>query len=320
MKPSVIARSGTVVSSVTLLLCSTACVDIAHFSRTATDFNNEVADTQDKTLILNIVRAANRFPMHFTELSTLSGTATLSVGGTITVPVGILNGGMNTGSVAPTVSETSTPTFNIAVLETQEFYQGMLKALSMDELATYMNEGLPADLVLSLSVSQFIYQDAPGAQPKTIENSFRRLKAVNRELCADSIDPSADASEYECFRGILSALLDLRLTTETVKTTTNIGAPVLASSFSDLRWLNGFDARTLKIASIDAEDCKFKSSLCPEGYDALPADQQAALSKKQVLYRIQKDSSDSRFCLNHAFEPYDPTRRKASVPGAEEGG
>ena len=247
--------------------------------------------------------------MHFTELSTLSGTATLSVGGTISVPAGILNGGMATGAISPNFGETSTPTFNIAVLETQEFYQGMLKALSMDELATYLNEGLPPELVFSLSIGQILYQDAPGDAPIAIENSFRKLKVANRSLCAESVHSVIDASEYECFRSVLRSLLNAGLTTEMVKTTINVGPPVLATSFSDLRWLNGFEPRALRITSLDAEDCTQRNASCPEGFDALPPEQQKALANKQKLYRVQKDSFDSRFCFNHKFESNDPRLR-----------
>src|ERR1700678_2284425 len=56
------------------LVSTSACIHLEHFSGQATEFNIQVADAQNKTLLLNIVRAANRFPMHFTELSTLSGT------------------------------------------------------------------------------------------------------------------------------------------------------------------------------------------------------------------------------------------------------
>lgn len=291
------------------LLFAAGCLSsrVNQFSRTATDFNVQVADAQNKTLLMNIVRAAYRFPMHFTELTTLSNTNTLTLGGTLTAPVGILNGGMGTGSVAPTGSLATTPTFNAAVLETQEFYQGMVKALSMEQVATYLNEGLPAELVLSLSIGQIIYQPAPGAEPTKIENNFHSLKGPNKKLCPwpTGRKPGAPVSEYECFRPVLRALIDVGLTTEPVKSTSNVGALVFANSFADLRWLNGLDPKAYKVVSVETDDCKAKADACPEGFDALPVEQQAALAKGQKLYRFQKETSEVRYCFNHQFEPND---------------
>src|SRR5882724_8474309 len=79
-------RRVLVLLSITISVLATACVQLDHFSGQATEFNVQVADAQNKTLLLNIVRAANRLPMHFTELSTLSGTSTVTSGGTLLIP------------------------------------------------------------------------------------------------------------------------------------------------------------------------------------------------------------------------------------------
>jgi len=123
-------------------------------------------------MLLNIVRAAYRFPMHFTELSTLSGTATVSVGGTLTLPFATLNGGNSTFSAAPTGTLTDSPTFNMAVLETQEFYKGMLAPISQAQLATYVEEGLQRELVFALAFGEVLYQPATAAPTVSIENNF----------------------------------------------------------------------------------------------------------------------------------------------------
>jgi hypothetical protein len=57
------------VAAICLPLAS--CFHLNHFADEAIDFNGQVAAAQDQTLVLIVIRAANRFPMHFTELSTL---------------------------------------------------------------------------------------------------------------------------------------------------------------------------------------------------------------------------------------------------------
>jgi hypothetical protein len=301
------------------------CIHLEHFSGQATEFNIQVADAQNKTMLLNIVRAANRFPMHFTEMSTLSGTGTRTEGGTLTAPVGILNGGMGTGSVAPTFSVTETPTFNVAVLETQEFYKGMLHPLTPDQIANYVGEGLPVDLVYKLMFGQIMYQESPIAEPKRIENNFHPIDFKGKAgTCPSEMTVTPDDSnrpkfsEYSCFDVVLRGLILRHLTTEMVKSVDNVG-PLMAQGpqgspgpFSDLKWLSGLDPKTYTIANVDLDACTEKpdqtpADSCPEGLKGLPVDQQELLKTGQQLYRIQTTNSDFRFCFDEPYVPYDPS-------------
>jgi hypothetical protein len=303
---------------------------VQKFSTEATQFNVQTATAQDRTLLLNIMRAAHRLPMHFTELTTLSGTGTLTVGGTITVPVGILNGGMGTGSVAPTASITDTPTFNVAVLETQEFYQGMLKPLSVTHAATYLDEGLPPELVLTLMFGSIEYQPLPNSETSVIENNFHPLKCENLGPCKRTPPPQGTnpsplknhdpcpagiVSEYLCFKAVLAALLDRHLTTEPTDEITNIGPLLSQAAFSDPKWLSGFDPKTYKIATVDLKACNKRTSSCPDGLAGLSPAQQIALKQNEQLFRIQKESKDYRFCFDEEPPP-EPKGAKPSAPTA----
>jgi hypothetical protein len=303
--PSRRLRIVTGLSGIAGLTLLVACAHFEKFSNQATEFNVQVADAQNKTLLLNIVRAANRFPMHFTELSTLSGTGTTTIGGTVTIPVGILNGGMGTGSVAPTASITETPTFNVAVLETQEFYKGMLAPISTDELSTYLQEGLEPELVLSLGIGELLYQKKANDIALPILNDFHPLKEDYEPLCPAQYADSARASQYACFKSILQALLDRGLTTEPIKTATNIGGLIDQSAFNNLRWLNGLDPKVIKIAEFDLKACEKKTDLCPDGSDALGKALSDKLKNGERLYRVQKETAEYRYCFNEDPEKDD---------------
>jgi len=287
----------------------TACAHLERFSGEALEFNAQAADAQNKTLLLNIMRAANRMPMHFTELSTLTGTSTETSTGALTIPFATFRtqtGGALTAS--PTEQIAHTPTFNVAVLETQEFYQGMMKPVSMEQVSAYLNEGLPPELVLSLSIVALVFQDGPDAAPYTVENNFHPLKQENYTACLeDQHAKTTDMNEYECFRDVLRALLKIGLTTEPVESPSSVGALLFADSFNDLKWLNNPAPNAFKFAGVGVDDCLTKSDLCPEGLDALPANQQSALRSGQQLFRLQKADSENRFCFNHEFEADDPT-------------
>lgn len=289
-----------------LLAALAACAQLEKFSGTSTNFNVQVAESQDRIALLNIVRAAYRYPMHFTELTTLSGTGTVTVGGTLTVPVGTLNGGAATGSIAPTASVSDTPTFNMAVLETQEFYQGMLKPVPLDESASYIMEGLPLELVLTLQFQEILYQRSEKSQRTVIENNFHRLKSDAARECPDATTPN----EYSCFRLILRALIDRGLTVEQVSTPTNIGPLIPASSFSELRWLAGLDLKSMQVVTVNKARCDSKDDACPDGLAGLPSDQRAQLTAGESLYRIQQLSKDYQLC----FDP--PSAAPADVKPA----
>jgi hypothetical protein len=295
-----------------MLAALTGCVHLERFSGQATDFNIQVADAQNKTMLLNIVRAANRFPMHFTELSTLSGTGTLTAGGTLTAPAGILNGGMATGSLAPTLSVTETPTFNIAVLETQEFYKGMLKPLTLEQVATYVDEGLQPELLYTLAFGEMVYQKAMTDDPIKLENNFHPLDKTKAGACPGQMIPTAGNaatfSEYSCFRSVLRALLDRHLTVEKLRSVTNLGPLMSAATMSDLQWLRGLDPKIFSIVSVNRDACRETddqgpADSCPEGLSGLPPEQRDLLERKQALYRVQTESTDYRFCFDEAYQP-----------------
>lgn len=315
------------------LFALSGCVHLEQFSTRATEFNVQVADAQNKTLLLNIVRAANRFPMHFTELSTLSGTGTLTEGGTLTAPVGILNGGMGTGSAAPTFSLTETPTFNVAVLETQEFYKGMLGPLSLDQIATYVDEGLQPELVYTLAFGELLYQDAPEARRLKFENNFHPVGDDKKGLCPRELmdkddDHKPKYSEYDCFRAIERALIDKGLTVEKVKTVVNVGPLFTQETLNDLQWLRGLDPKVFTITSVDADACaetrvdketketkpQALADSCPEGLEGLPEDQQKKLASKQRLFRVQTEKAEYRYCFDTRYESHNAAYTWVDLP------
>jgi hypothetical protein len=274
------------------------CFHLNKFASEAVDFNGQVAAAQDRTLLVNVIRAANRFPMHFTELSTLSGTGTLTAGGTLTAPFATLNGGTGTFSAAPTAMITETPTFNMAVLETQEFYRGMLSPVSQEQIGTYFEEGLAPELVWTLMFGQLTFQPSATAKVLLIENNFHPLKDANKGPC-----PTGDTSEYECFRDVIRALVDRHLATEQVKETTNLGPALSEHSFNDLKWLSGYDPKAVSMAAISKDDCKpGNDGVCADMVKGLPKEQQKQFYDGITLYRLQRETISTRFCFDEELQ------------------
>jgi hypothetical protein len=300
-----------------ILVLEAGCMHLNEFSTRATQFNVQVAASQNETLLLNIVRASKRFPMHFSELSTLSGTGTITESGTLTIPFGSINGGMNNNSIAGTPSISESPTFNVAVLETQEFYQGMLKKLPLEQLATYVNEGVQPELMLMLGIGEIEYRESKAKPSILIENNFHPIVVPRPDATAAPLSCDPFTSQYECFREVLRVLLIKGLTLEETKDVSNTGPLVGQDSFRDLRWVEQMDAKKFKVATVSWDDCpdipalkdpkkpnstdddaKPVSEACPEGRNALPSPQQDTLKAGGRLYRVQAIESDWRFCFD----------------------
>jgi hypothetical protein len=109
------------------------CAAVDHFAPRAIDYNFETADAKTTTIVLNVIRAAYTQPLQFTDVSTISGLA--SVGATVSSSIPIPNNlpafkVPQTTAVTPSATASGTNTTNVANLNTQEFYYGLQTPLS----------------------------------------------------------------------------------------------------------------------------------------------------------------------------------------------
>jgi hypothetical protein len=142
------------------------CAVVDQYSGRAVAYNVEAENAQEQALLLNIVRAYLRRPMQFTTVSSITGTATAS--GTVgysrpaNVPFRPVTDGTSiaqfpalpTYTVAGSVS--GGPTFQIPVLDTQEFYQGLLKPVPTQLWDLYIQNSYPADLLFNLFIGKIV--------------------------------------------------------------------------------------------------------------------------------------------------------------------
>lgn len=290
------------------------CVHLDYFSGRATGFNVQVADAQNQTMLLNILRAAHRFPMHFTELTTLSGTSQVSASAELSLPFSDFHDAAAVRSGTPGTSVSQSPTFNVAVLETQEFYKGMMTPVSLDQMSNYLNQGLPPSVVYQLLLGRIIHRRTPTGEPVAIENNFHSLKKQAKLLCPQPKPPekapekapeqASKQSEYACFRKIIEALIARNLTIERTQDTKNVGPVLGEKSLDDPKAIKEIEAQGLQLVPVVLKDCiTTPSKTCPEGLDGLSKDKKDALAQGVTLYRAQKPGGEYRFCFNEPFPP-----------------
>ena len=141
------------------VLLTAGCGTLNNHSVTAADFNVAAEREGNKLLLLNVVRAMHRHPLYFSSLSQMRGNATYSVGlDTFEIPFG-------RGTSAPFVPSpvfgiSANPTFDVGVMDSKEFMQGILRPLSMTQVDYYWHQGWPRELILLLVVERIEFADA----------------------------------------------------------------------------------------------------------------------------------------------------------------
>jgi hypothetical protein len=97
-------------------------------------------------MLLNVVRASQRRPMQFTGLQSITGAASISGTSTLTAPFGEA-AHRPRGSSSPDVfglsgTVSGGPSFIVPVLDTQEFYEGILNPISLQIFDLLLGAGV----------------------------------------------------------------------------------------------------------------------------------------------------------------------------------
>jgi hypothetical protein len=164
-------------------LLSSACAFQNQVNRASVDYDQAVGRAADELTLLNVVRAMNRYPLHFTTIAKISGSfkvtgrAGLGVdinqnGGSSTFGAGNALTG-RTASIGPDKFSPSIgaevsagPSFDIGVLDTQDFYNGILASIDAPTIGNFLNLGWPDDLVAAMVIERVEFHVARHAAGK----------------------------------------------------------------------------------------------------------------------------------------------------------
>jgi hypothetical protein len=175
-------RSYLAIASVFLLAGCAFPQQVRHLG---VSYNEAVADLADQLTLTNIERAEQGLPLHYTSFSRLSGGLTFTGGGSIngalhddtltrtvtgastasmtnsttsTVARALASGG-NVYTPNLTASVSTGPTFDIDVLDTQEFYQGILEEIPFTTVNAFLAGGYDDQLLMHLMVHRIDYME-----------------------------------------------------------------------------------------------------------------------------------------------------------------
>ena len=120
------------------------------------DYNLAVEKAQNEMLLLNVVRGSLHRPMYFTGFNLLRGNITYNISsGGFFIPFGRIGKGVDGSySVAPSISYSTNPSFDVGVLDTKEFIRGIMTPVSMETMDYYWQAGWPKEMLLHLFVER----------------------------------------------------------------------------------------------------------------------------------------------------------------------
>lgn len=145
----------------------------------AVDYNDFVADTANTQMVRNILRARDRIPMQFTNISTINGTleATVNTGlnanvvGSSSKTTGSptdMNNSIVTNSVDNSLGATTfVPSvslnvkngtvFTVGIDNDQEFYNGIIGSLQPNLVVALLRQGYPEEMINHLVMSKMSF-------------------------------------------------------------------------------------------------------------------------------------------------------------------
>lgn len=175
------------------------CQTLNRYSPNVISYNLEAEKAADTAIVLNVVRASKRRPLIFMDLQTVTGATPAS--GTLGFSIPLAeNKGTTATTMSPSLALSGGPTAASAVINTQEFYQGILKPIPTSTIDLLVQRGISRDLLFNLLISNII-----------ISRQSDPAKAIEfRNYPGDSTDLAA-------FQRVMEALVDEGLTTSVGK-------------------------------------------------------------------------------------------------------
>src|SRR3712207_779044 len=136
-------------------LAVTACSLSGTIGRHGIAYNSSLEATTNTVLVTNILRARDRAPLHFSTLGGIHGAFSLFAGAGLDLSR-LRNG------VEPAVLAGSSPSFDVAPLDRQDFARGLLRPIEPGLFRLLSDRGLPDQVLLHLLVSRF--DEGPGGR------------------------------------------------------------------------------------------------------------------------------------------------------------
>lgn len=171
---------------------ATGCsIHIPTIESDAIDYNHAIENMSNEVALLNVLRAKEGLPRHYTSISAIQGDLEFTAAGeigsvlqhgsarqrtTATLPAAaeqlVRTTGADTYSPKISASVATSPNFTVSVLETDEFYKGILGPIKPEIIATYVSQGWSGPFLAHTLIEAIEFDFADGAVAR-FENDHR---------------------------------------------------------------------------------------------------------------------------------------------------
>jgi hypothetical protein len=258
----------------------------------AVSYDDAIEDTTNKFLVLNILRAKDKAPLHFDEIPSIheSIQATGSLG--FSIPYGPRPAAPGRNVLTTGLNVQVSPSFEVDHLDTKDFVTGIASPIDPKFVKYWLDRGLDRRIVLLLFFSAVdivgIGNDGKPLSirirnsPRDAIDSLRQLASLSEKASDRSMrcDRQSDFQHYLRFINTLTTFYansyierrelaeGLKLSSETPGEKSGTGSTVNLSSIATLdpnkyQWVRNSSTGTYTVYAVSAEH---KTALCDSGY------------------------------------------------------
>jgi hypothetical protein len=254
-------------------------------------YDDVIEDTTDKLLVLNILRAKDKAPLHFDEIPSIHESIQANASLQASWPFGPRLVNANAGPrnmIQPTLGVQVTPTFEVDHLDTKDFVTGIASPIDPKFVKYWLDRGLDRRIVMLLFFSAVtITETEAGADGKPVVRTIRLMNSpraaletltrqtgfsgeVSDELRCDTL------SDFQRFLKLIDSLEPFAAKYYRERQLLTTVKPDTSSVLKDLQGLdpdkfevrpNPDDKGKLDVYSLSANA---KTSLCPIPSDSEP--------------------------------------------------
>lgn len=264
------------------------CTEFGTVDQQAVDYNVAADTTNNKQILINLLRAGHDRPAEWTSFRIVQGQRTLSGQGAFAATAGP-RGTSPAFLLTPTVTDTGQSQSQIDVLDAREFYQNYLHEIDPSFVANYFHDEIDALYYYLFFSKVEIYVD----QDKVVAdnnpgNVFYRDNKPNAIRCGGGDYARYDVRpDYGCFQKLVEAFFDANLVPTHFKKKTKIGPPLTAGNA-----IQQFRGITAAATGADKD-----ARLFIEEADSDPDHTKLRAEDKNKYYQVYKNEEKDEYCL-----------------------
>lgn len=177
------------------LLALAGCAVPGTLQKMAIDQNQVVAQTADQLTLLNIIRAKQGRPLHFTSISRISGNVDLAA--TAELGGGVEFAGADAVSLAPSVggSVGTNPNFDISIHDSQGFQRGIMQPVAPETINYYLRTGWRPDFITYIFVEHIDF--LAGADTNVAGRHFKKGEMI--ATLGNNPTRAGEAEQFKAF-------------------------------------------------------------------------------------------------------------------------